>query len=31
MLIAPTGEVAGDVLAQLRGAAGIISVDALTC
>jgi D-3-phosphoglycerate dehydrogenase len=31
MLIAPTGEVGDDVLAQLRLAPGIISVDALTC
>ena len=31
MLIAPTGEVADEVLAQLRLAPGIISVDALTC
>jgi D-3-phosphoglycerate dehydrogenase len=31
MLIAPTGEVGDDVLAQLRLAAGIISVEALTC
>ncbi len=31
MLIAPTAEVGHDVLAQLRLAAGIISVDALTC
>jgi D-3-phosphoglycerate dehydrogenase len=30
MLIAPTGEVGQDVLAQLRRAPGIISVDALT-
>ena len=31
MLIATSGEVSHEVLAQLRGAAGIISVDALTC
>jgi len=31
MLIATSGEVESSVLAQLRGAAGIISVDALTC
>jgi D-3-phosphoglycerate dehydrogenase len=31
MLIATSGEVSADVLAQLRVAAGIISVDALTC
>ena len=31
MLIATSGEVPAAVLAQLRGAAGIISVDALTC
>ncbi|MEY2523503.1 MAG: D-3-phosphoglycerate dehydrogenase / 2-oxoglutarate reductase, partial [Ilumatobacteraceae bacterium] len=31
MLIATSGEVPATVLAQLRGAAGIISVDALTC
>jgi D-3-phosphoglycerate dehydrogenase len=31
MLIAPTGEVGDDVLAQLRVAPGIISVDVLTC
>ena len=31
MLIAPTGEVGDEVLAQLRLAPGIISVDALTC
>ncbi|MEO7369374.1 MAG: NAD(P)-dependent oxidoreductase, partial [Ilumatobacteraceae bacterium] len=31
MLIATSGEVGSDVIAQLRVAAGIISVDALTC
>jgi D-3-phosphoglycerate dehydrogenase len=31
MLIAPTGPVGDDVLAQLRVAPGIISVDSLTC
>jgi D-3-phosphoglycerate dehydrogenase / 2-oxoglutarate reductase len=31
MLIAPTGEVGDEVLAQLRVAPGIISVDVLTC
>jgi D-3-phosphoglycerate dehydrogenase len=31
MLIAPTGPVADDVLAQLRAAPGIISVDSLIC
>jgi D-3-phosphoglycerate dehydrogenase len=31
MLIAPTGEVGDDVLAELRVAPGIISVDVLTC
>ena len=31
MLIAPTGEVGTEVLAQLRVAPGIISVDVLTC
>ena len=31
MLIAPTGEVGDDVLAQLRVAPGIISVDVLNC
>ena len=31
MLIAPTGQVDDEVLAQLRVAPGIISVDVLTC